>query len=91
VKIKPVYVDFKKPEFFCTSYDYIINLDGDGNIGGCLRQIPPDPSFGNIFKDNDPYNSLEMSKLRKLQHSMVKTKKTPHIECHYCFGNWYSD
>lgn len=91
VKIKPVYVDFKKPEFFCTSYDYTINLDGDGNIGGCLMQIPPNPSFGNIFKDNDPYNSLEMSKLRKLQHSMVKTKKTPHIECHYCFGNWYSD
>jgi len=90
IKIRPVYIDFENPKFGCTSYDSRINLDGDGNIGGCMRQIPPDLSFGNIFREKDPFNSMEMKKLRKIQHTMAKTKKTPHKECHYCFGNWYS-
>ncbi len=89
VKIKPVCIDFKNPKFNCSSYDSRINLDGNGNIGGCMRQIPPDSSFGNIFNERDPFNSLEMKKLRKIQHAMSKTRKTPHKECNYCFGNWY--
>ncbi len=90
IRIKPVYIDFANPKFDCRSYDSRINLDGDGNIGGCLRQNPPDSSFGNIFKVKDPFNSTEMKKLRRLQHTMAKTKKPPHKECDYCFGNWCS-
>jgi len=53
----------------------MINLDGDGNIGGCQRQIPPDTSFGNIFTDKDPYNSLEMRKCEKLMYkNLTRTK-----------------
>jgi len=89
IRIKPVYVDFEHPKFNCDSYDLRINLDGDGNIGGCMRQIPPDSSFANIFKEKDPFNSKEMKRLRKLQHTMKKTKIPPHEECNYCFGNWY--
>jgi len=89
IKIKPVYIDFENPKFNCNSYDYVVNLDGEGNVGGCMRQIPPDSSFGNIFKESGPFNSTEMKRLRRLQHTMARTKKPPHKECHYCFGNWY--
>ena len=88
IELKPVYIDVENPTYKCRSYDTIINLDGNGNIGGCLRQIPPSKLFGNIFTDRDPFNSKEMSKLRKLQHTMSRTKITPHKECSYCFGNW---
>ena len=33
-------MDEKDKEFNCSSYGYVINLDGQGNIGGCQRQIP---------------------------------------------------
>lgn len=88
ITIKPVYIDCRNPGFACKSYNYVINLDGNGNIGGCMRQIPPDSSFGNIFKEKNPFSSTEMKRLRKLQHAMTKTKKPPHKECNYCFGNW---
>jgi len=84
IRVKPIYVDFDNPKFNCKSYDYIINLDGEGNISGCQRQIPPDASFGNIFRDKDPYNSLKMCKMREQMH-----KRTyPHNECRFCFVNW---
>lgn len=90
IREKPVYIDFEKPKYACSSYRTRINLDGDGNIGGCMRQIPPDSSFGNIFKEKDPFNSPEMMELRKIQNTMKKTGRTPHKECNYCFGNWIS-
>ena len=65
VKKKPVYIDFKNPKFNCNSYDFLINLDGNGNVGGCMRQIPPNSSFGNVFKEKDPFNSLRIKNLRK--------------------------
>jgi molybdenum cofactor biosynthesis enzyme MoaA len=91
IRIKPVYIDLENPKFNCRSYNSRINLDGNGNIGGCLRQKPPDSSYGNIFKEKDPFNSTEMKRLRRLQHTMAKTKKPPHEECNYCFGNWCSN
>ncbi|MBA7500786.1 hypothetical protein ES704_03547 [subsurface metagenome] len=84
VRTKPIYINPDKPSFNCKSYDYTINLDGEGNIGGCQRQIPPNISFGNVLIDKDPYNSSEMRKLRNLVHN----KSYPHKECRYCFGNW---
>jgi radical SAM protein with 4Fe4S-binding SPASM domain len=84
VRLKPIYVNFNNPKFNCKSYDYIINLDGDGNIGGCQRQVSPDASFGNIFRDKDPYNSLEMRRLRGPMNSSYYI----HEECRFCFGNW---
>jgi MoaA/NifB/PqqE/SkfB family radical SAM enzyme/GT2 family glycosyltransferase len=84
VRTKPIYINPDEPSFNCKSYDYTINLDGEGNIGGCQRQIPPNISFGNVLIDKDPYNSSEMRKLRNLVHN----KSYPHKECRYCFGNW---
>lgn len=84
IRVKPVYLDLDNPKFNCKSYDYKINVDGDGNIGGCQRQIPPDSSFGNIFIDKDPYNSSEMRKSRNL----MRENSYAHDECCFCFANW---
>ncbi|OGQ99993.1 MAG: hypothetical protein A2505_05615 [Deltaproteobacteria bacterium RIFOXYD12_FULL_55_16] len=80
----PVYINLDKPKFLCRSYNFVINLDGSGNIGGCQRQVTPNLIFGNIFTDNDPYNSENMAELRKRMFQ----KKLIHKECGFCFGNW---
>lgn len=81
---KPVYINLEKPKLLCRSYNYVINLDGSGNIGGCQRHVTPNPEFGNIFNETDPYNSGVMVELRK---KMFK-KQLIHKECAFCFGNW---
>ena len=81
---KPTYADFDKPIYACKSYNYLINLDGEGNIGGCERQLPPDAVFGNILSEKDPFHSSEMNRLRRLQHNNCFA----HKECRFCFGNW---
>jgi len=81
---KPIFIDLEKQKLLCRSYSYLINLDGSGNIGGCQRQVTPNPEFGNIFNELDPYNSINMTKLRK---KMFKSQLI-HKECFFCFGNW---
>ena len=81
---KPIFIDLEKQKLLCRSYSYLINLDGSGNIGGCQRQVTPNPEFGNIFNELDPYNSVNMTKLRK---KMFK-RQLIHKECFFCFGNW---
>lgn len=48
------------------------------------RQVPPAAFFGNIFRDKDPYNSLEMRRLRNLMNNNFYV----HEKCRFCFGNW---
>ena len=55
LRAMPVYVDPKEPIHKCRSYLYKINLDGAGNIGGCQRQVPPEELYGNIYKDDNPF------------------------------------
>ncbi len=81
--LKPYYIDIEHPKFSCRSYSHVINLDGFGNIGGCMRQIPPNNSCGDVFSDKDPYNSPKMRKYRNLQNNC----SYPHPNCKYCFGN----
>ena len=84
VTLKPSYVDLDNPKLHCNSYNDVINLDGEGNIGGCQRKIQPDPRFGNIFKEEDPFNSPEMRRLR----DKPKTGCYAHDECKTCFAHW---
>lgn len=84
IRTKPVYPDLEHPRCSCMSYRQLINLDGDGNIGGCQRQIRPAARFGNIFSDPDPFNSPEIRRLRE----RVGKECGIHEECRYCFGNW---
>ena len=81
---KPTFINLDKQINRCISYSRVINVDGAGNIGGCQRQIPPNERYGNIFEDDNPFNSKEMERLRQLKQ---KTGRY-HDECRYCFGNW---
>jgi MoaA/NifB/PqqE/SkfB family radical SAM enzyme len=84
----PPYPDYRTPLNSCRSYCAVINVDGNGNIGGCLRKVPPDERYGNVFRDADCFNTPEMLRLRRRQ--MVGYP--PHPECSNCFGNWgYGD
>jgi pyruvate-formate lyase-activating enzyme len=85
---QPPYPDFSKPLNSCRSYCQVVNVDGNGDIGGCLRQKIPAAVFGNVFRDEDCFNTPEMLRLRRLQ----MTGRPPHAECAVCFGNWgYGD
>lgn len=86
VRVRPVYIDPEHIPFKCRSYDYKLNVDGEGNIGGCQRQLPPAAAYGNIFKDEDPFNSQGM----RVPRRRMLRKKTAHDECRFCFGNWYA-
>jgi sulfatase maturation enzyme AslB (radical SAM superfamily) len=84
----PPYPDFSQPLNSCRSYCQVINIDGNGDIGGCLRQKIPAAAFGNVFRDEDCFNTAEMLRLRRRQ--MIG--RPPHAECAVCFGNWgYGD
>jgi MoaA/NifB/PqqE/SkfB family radical SAM enzyme len=84
----PLYPDFDKPLNSCRSYCQIVNIDGNGDIGGCLRQRIPDNALGNVFRDEDCFNTPPLLRLRRLQ----MTGRRPHAECAICFGNWgYGD
>lgn len=80
----PPFPDFSTPRNSCRSYCEVINMDGDGNIGGCLRKVVPDGSFGNVFTDADCFNTPAMTRLRRRQ--MVGYPAHP--ECADCFGAW---
>ena len=83
INARPIYLDKDNFSFYCASYRNIINIDGNGNIGGCQRQFQPSKEYGNIFTDTDPYNNGEMKKLQL----MIKNSLYPHGDnCKYCFG-----
>jgi MoaA/NifB/PqqE/SkfB family radical SAM enzyme/GT2 family glycosyltransferase len=84
IRQKPQIINMSVPSRSCQSHNYVINLDGEGNIGGCQRQIPPDPAFGNIFSDSNPFKSPKMREIRE----KIKKKEYPFEECQYCFGNF---
>lgn len=82
--VLPPFPDFAKPQNLCRSYRGVINLDGNGDIGGCLRKIPPGAEFGNVFRDADCYNTKSMAKIRRLQ--MIG--RPAHPQCADCFGSY---
>lgn len=82
INAKPIYLDDKDKEYNCPSYSSVINIDGQGNIGGCQRQMPPSITYGNMFVEDDPYNNIQMSTLRK----RINEDVYPHTNCANCFG-----
>ncbi|RJP65598.1 MAG: glycosyltransferase [Ignavibacteriales bacterium] len=84
VNARPIYIDKKDKSFNCPSYGYVINVDGQGNIGGCQRQITPAISYGNLFLEEDPYNNIQMQTIRK----RINEDKYPHFNCNSCFGRF---
>lgn len=84
IHIKPCYIDPDSNVFYCNSYQEVINLDGNGNIGGCQRQLGPDESYGNINRDSDPFQSGKLKELR----NHIQCGNFPHNQCKYCFGRF---
>lgn len=81
---KLVPIDLQNPTHHCCSHNYVINLDPDGNIGGCMRQVPPDNKYGNIWNCDDPFRNGEMKKIQQ----KVRKKEDAFELCKYCFGNY---
>ena len=84
VKVRPTYVDETNEEYSCYSYGRVINVDGQGNIGGCQRQITPSIVYGNFNMEEDPFNSVPMQILRK----GINSDTYPHFNCKSCFGRF---
>ena len=82
INTRPIYLDDEDREYKCPSYSKVINVDGHGSIGGCQRQMPPSPVYGNIRTDEDPYNNVVMHTIRK----RINEDKYPHPNCATCFG-----
>jgi len=83
INARPVYLDREHFSFHCASYRTIINIDGNGNIGGCQRQFQPSAEYGNILTMRDPYNNGKIAELR----AKITDGEYPHGDnCNYCFG-----
>lgn len=79
---------FKKELFSKKCMWFFKNLafDAYGNIGSCGRVMNPQPSYGNILKDNnDIWNNNYMTTLRKV--FIDKKKKLPSC-CYKCVENY---
>ena len=75
------YLDVKNSKHTCQSYQTLMGVNGDGDIGGCLSQFSPSSSMGNIYRDHDPFNTRPMQRLRMREAYGC----CPHPECLYCF------
>lgn len=83
INARPIYLDREHFSFHCASYRNIINIDGNGNIGGCQRQFQPSAEYGNILTMRDPYNNGKIAELR----AKITDGEYPHGDnCNYCFG-----
>jgi len=81
IKDKPFYLNPENKEFCCNSYFQMLSLDGEGNIGACRSHNVPDESFGNIFNENDPFNSSKMTEIRRA----ISEGVFPEEACQCCF------
>lgn len=92
IKIKKYKLDVKWPTLFvpccenriCRWYFQNVSIDSDGNIGSCGAIMPPNPEYGNIFKDREPWNNSHFINMRK----MFSSRALPLSEiCKYCANN----
>ena len=69
------------PRRKCLSFFKIINVDGDGNIGGCLRVMPPLKENGNINEGFQCWTNKYFTKWRK---KVLNNQLSQEITCRYC-------
>lgn len=70
----------------CLSPFTRIGIDGNGDITGCIRVIPPDRSTGNILEEG-PLVWSTSKHLRGLRSGLAGAGPLQ-PECRYCFGAW---
>ncbi len=56
----------RQPKKLCRKYFEMIHTDMFGNIGGCGRAISPNRKFGNIFENDDVWNTEEIKNMRRM-------------------------
>jgi radical SAM protein with 4Fe4S-binding SPASM domain len=64
---------------YCAGYHEFLNVDADGNVSGCMRDLTPNANYGNVFRDNSPMNTEHFRSMRK----MFKSRKLP-TRCKLC-------
>jgi MoaA/NifB/PqqE/SkfB family radical SAM enzyme len=68
----------------CRWYFESISIDSTGNIGSCGAIMSPNPDYGNIFNDKDPWNNQHFIDMRKI----FINSSLPLIGCcKYCTNN----
>lgn len=65
----------------CQSLYKQIAVDAEGNITSCCSELQPNSKFGNIFEDNDIYNTDFLLEMRK--SILDKSKELP-LRCQLC-------
>jgi uncharacterized radical SAM superfamily Fe-S cluster-containing enzyme len=69
----------------CPSPFVRVGVDGNGNISGCSRIMPPSPSWGNL--DSGTRIWWLSTALRDLRRGLAGALPLRR-ECRHCFGNW---
>lgn len=68
----------------CRWYFENLSIDSEGNISSCGAIMSPNPIYGNIFKDKDPWNNQHFIDMR----NMFWDKSIPLNKCcKYCSNN----
>lgn len=85
VGVWPVPVDLERCPKLCRSPFTRIGVDGNGDITGCIRIIPPAPGQGNISEG--PLVWAMSKHLEELRAGLDGSGEM-RVECSCCFGNW---
>jgi MoaA/NifB/PqqE/SkfB family radical SAM enzyme len=74
----------ESPGKLCLSFFRNINVDGEGNVGGCMRVMPPAPENGNIRDGKDVWQNAYFTRYRNIfQNPAIPLPKM----CLYCVEN----
>lgn len=73
------------PQKKCLSYFRNMNVDGEGNVGGCMRVLPPSRENGNILLEGKDVWTNEYFK-RHRGFYLDKKALLP-VSCRYCVEN----
>ncbi len=69
------------PRGNCYSFFQRINIDGDGNVGGCMRVMPPKRENGNIFEGFKVWNNQYFTEWR---NKVLNGELLHETTCRYC-------
>lgn len=61
----PILIKKKNFSYYCSSCDWMLVVDGLGNVSPCTWQIEPQAKFGNIFVDKDIMNTDHYKKIKE--------------------------
>lgn len=75
----PVLIRRAAYTYYCPSLYEFVNVDSQGNVSGCARDLAPQAAYGNVFRDSDPMNTAHFRATRRLF-----LDKRPPQRCRVC-------